>query len=170
MKFTRLAFALLFTFFLLSCSDDKESAPITIVKEWHVIDVSVTGTGTTSLFGQPVTVNVTGDETDISYEITFSENPNNANDSGGYGMTFTASSGTGQTFTETYPSIDLFDGGTWALSENELIVTSSGIPVVYSISNFTSNTLTLTGDISRDIIVQGQTISMEIEVKYSMVY
>ncbi len=155
MKFTRLSLSLFFSIILFSCSDDdgSNSNPITIVKEWHVTDISVVGTGETSSFGQPITVDVLGEETDISYEITFTEDPDNVMDTGGYGMTFTATSGSGASFTETYSSIDLFDGGTWTQTDNEITITSSGISTVYTVNNLTSNTFNITGNITRDIIV-----------------
>lgn len=170
MKFTQLALTLIFSIILFSCSNDDGSNPITIVKEWHVTDISVVGTGETSSFGQPITVDVLGEETDISYEITFTEDPDNVMDTGGYGMTFTATSGSGGSFTETYSSIDLFDGGAWIHTGNQITITSNGVSTVYNVNNLTSNSFSITGNIIRDIVVQGQTISMDIDVTYSMVY
>ena len=172
MKFTQLALTLFFSIILFSCSndDDSSSNPITIVKEWHVTDISVVGTGETSSFGQPITVDVLGEETDISYEITFTEDPNNVMDTGGYGMIFNASSGSGASFTETYSSMDLFDGGTWTYEANEITINSNGNSTVYTVTNLTSNSFSMTGNINRDVVVQGQTISMNIDVTYSMEY
>jgi len=147
-----------------SCNTDDDSSQSTtgdLVGTWELSSLDYSGSSATTFDDETTEFDFTGVGSNIDYELTFEENPNNFEAVGGYDIDLTIAF-MGQSTTQTESIEDAVSIGTWDRDGNTLTfdgvlvslgdmapTTTDATTNEITISELTANTLVLTQDVSQ---------------------
>ncbi|AFL81245.1 hypothetical protein Aeqsu_1766 [Aequorivita sublithincola DSM 14238] len=126
----------------ISCSkkDDNPEPVISINATWKASAIDYKINQTFNGPGQTVIKNYNGITSDVTYTMSFSENPNRVITNGGYDIELATFGG--QTIIQ---NIIFFPNGTWSLAGNQLSVSDGTEIEVLTVVELTANKLVLNG-------------------------
>jgi hypothetical protein len=167
LKFLFLAFTLVV---MTSCSSDEDdSTPANNVSgellgTWIGVTVDYTGTTTTEILGQSITVESVGRGYDVDYTVTFAE-PNVLTAVGSYSVELTTTT-LGQTEVQNIEDLEFASDGTWSRDGNELLFMTNGNSETQTntITELTATTMTLVSTETTTVVESGFTYVVNIDL------
>ena len=150
MNIFKLSLMTLLVFTIFSCSTDAinpdtENSLIAnpdLLGTWTGIDVSYTGSVTTTTDGTTTVQDIEGNNFDGTYTITFTQDPNVITGEGLYSITEETTIPGGDTSSRIITNLNLVTSFTnWNLVDSELTMTADNKIITATISELTSNSL-----------------------------
>lgn len=139
---------------LIVTTADAEDADL--VGTWTGIDVSYSGSLTSTTNGIATVQNIEGTNFDGNYTITFEGNPNVITREGLYSISEETTLSTGEVSTQVIDNLNLINSLTnWSLVENELTMDSSGKIKTATLVELTSTSLILTIEENTSTTING---------------
>lgn len=172
-KLLRPFLLLSFCLLLASCSEDalpdiSQTNAVALLGDWNLEAVSTSnGSIITTVDGLPVTAEFSAIGRDFNYQVSFSEDPNVATGMGSYATDVTITIGD-QTVTETAEGENFFTTSFWRLEDNAIILMADDLEALYSIVDFTDDTLIL--ETSIDFEEEEFGITVRTSVDYSFTF
>jgi hypothetical protein len=150
---------------ITACSDDDDNNPSSneLVGSWKLESMDYTGTSTTDFNGSAFTSEFMGTAFDIDATVSFSEDPNEYNTSGGYKISLTYDV-QGQSFEQEVTFDGIFNSGSWSRTGDVILVTNpDGETQEATIITLNDNELVMESVVTEVTTSSGATSTIEVD-------